>query len=34
MITGARNELIEMAHERQAAIVSDPPEVVEFWRGV
>ncbi|MBK5415067.1 toprim domain-containing protein [Pseudomonas sp. TH31] len=32
MITGARKELIEMAHERQAAIVSDPPEVVEFWQ--
>jgi ssDNA-binding Zn-finger/Zn-ribbon topoisomerase 1 len=32
MITGARQELIEMAHERQAAIVTDPPEVVEFWQ--
>lgn len=32
MIDGARSELIEMAHERQAAIVTDPPEVVEFWQ--
>jgi ssDNA-binding Zn-finger/Zn-ribbon topoisomerase 1 len=32
MIEDARSEVIAMAHERQAAIVSDPPEVVEFWQ--
>ncbi|WNF56010.1 toprim domain-containing protein [Pseudomonas sp. SG20052] len=32
MIEDARSEVIAMAHERQAAIVTDPPEVVEFWQ--
>lgn len=32
MITSTRIEIIEMAHERQAAIVMDPPAVVEFWQ--
>ena len=32
MIEDARSEVVAMAHERQAAIVTDPPEVVEFWQ--
>lgn len=32
MVESTRQEIIAMAHERQSAIVMDPPEVVEFWQ--
>lgn len=32
MIEVTRREVIAMAHERQSAIVTDPPEIVEFWQ--